>query len=153
MKNNFALKIILLLFISISIVACDSSRTSKTPIDQFIGTWELEGRDMFTGIQIEITKSGDNKIVGLVTKTNNDKYVQMFLEVGDVWVSSINRSSNYEFNLTEKKLAAKLFSIYGQGSSKEFKVQFIDKNTFGLGTGSSSPTESSILYKRKTSKY
>jgi hypothetical protein len=112
--------------------------------------WELHGREMFRGIEVDIVKNEKNELVGKVIKLNDDKYVNMFVTIGDSWVTKIARSSNYEFKLTEKKIAYKLFALYGQSTSKEFKVQFIDKNTIGLETGSSDPTKSTILYKRKT---
>ncbi|MBL6449809.1 hypothetical protein JMN32_26090 [Fulvivirga sp. 29W222] len=115
--------------------------------DQFVGIWELEGRKVFDGIQVEITKE-NNKFKGKITKLNNNKYVNLFAEVSDVWVSEIDRSSRYQFRLTEKKIGRELFSLYGLSSSTEFSVEFIDKNTIGLSGGGADPTESTVVYKR-----
>ena len=140
-------KLILLLTI-IFTVSCDSSKLKETPIDTFIGHWKLHGRQMFDGMEIVIKKDESGQIVGKVKTLNENKYVKMFVEINDTWVSGIKRASNYKFKLTEKKIGSALFSLYGQSTSKEYSVEFIDENTFGLATGSSDPTESTIIYKR-----
>jgi hypothetical protein len=63
-------------------------------------------------------------------------------------VTGISRTSNYEFRVTEKKIGSTLFSIYGLETTKEFKVEFIDQNTIGLGSENSKPIGSSIKYIR-----
>ncbi len=143
MKLNLILLLTVLLAIS-----CDSSKLKETPIESFIGQWELHGRQMFEGIEISISKNESGQIVGKVISLNENKYVKMFVEMNDTWVSDITRSSNYKFKLTEKKIGSSLFALYGQSTSKEFSVEFIDENTIGLATGNSNPTESTIIYKR-----
>lgn len=145
-KKNIRLGLIVLT--TIVAFSCNSSQLKETSIDNFIGEWVLQGRTIFDGIEISIQKDIDGRITGKVIKLNDNKYVKMFVENGDSWVSGISRASNFEFKLTEKKIGSTLFSLYGQSTSKEFKVQFIDNNTFGLGIGSSDPTESTIIYRR-----
>jgi len=130
------------------ILSCDTSKFKKTPIDNFLGVWELQGRPMFEGIKIRIEKNETNEFVGKVVAINEDKYVKMFVDSADLWVTGIKQSSNFEFSLTEKKIASELFALYGQDTKTEFKVQFIDKNIFGLDAGSSDPTKSTIIYIR-----
>ena len=55
----------------------------------------------------------------------------MFVDSNAIWISGIKRTSNYQFKLTEKKIAKDLFSLYGLGTSNEFKAEFIDENTIG----------------------
>jgi len=74
--------------------------------------------------------------------------VQLFAEIGDTWISEISRNSNYEFSLTEKKLAGALFLMYGLSTSTKYVVQFIDENTIGLSKPGSDPTKSEIKYER-----
>lgn len=143
MKQLIFLSIITLLFVS-----CDSGKLNEIPIDNFVGVWKLQGRSMFNGIEISIEENTSGDLVGKVIKINDNKYVNMFVEPNDTWVSSIRRSSNYEFKLTEKKVGSALFSLYGLDTSKEYKVEFIDENTLGLGTGESKPAESSVRYIR-----
>ncbi len=143
-KFNLVLLLTVLLTIS-----CDSSKLKETPIESFIGNWELHGRQMFEGIEVSINKDEKGQIVGKVISLNENKYVKMFTEINDTWVSRITRSSNYNFTLTEKKIGSALFSLYGQSATKEFNVEFIDENTIGLATGNSDPIESTIIYKRK----
>nr|WP_321356996.1 hypothetical protein [uncultured Draconibacterium sp.] len=142
-------KFIFLSIITLLFVSCDSSKLDETPIEKFIGVWEIQGRTMFDGIEVSIEKNGSGSVVGKVVKLNDNKYVQMFLEENAVWVTGIKRSSNYQFKLTERKIASELFSLYGQKTSVEFEVQFINDNLFGLGTGNSDPIKSAITYKRK----
>ena len=138
------LGIILLLGLLIS--SCD--KLNETPIENFKGIWKLEGRSMFNGIEIKIEENSGGKLIGKVISLNDNKYVKMFVEINDTWVTGIRRTSNYEFRLTEKKIGSDLFSIYGLETTNEYKVEFIDENTIGLGTGDSKPTESSIKYSR-----
>lgn len=136
------LGVILLLGLLIS--SCD--KPNEIPIENFKGTWKLEGRSMFNRIEIKIEENSSGKLIGKVISLNDNKYVKMFVEVDDVWMTGIRRTSNYQFRLTEKKIGSDLFSIYGLGTTNEYKVEFIDENTIGLGSGNSKPTESSVKY-------
>jgi hypothetical protein len=117
------------------------------PDDKFIGTWEMKGRGMFEGIQIRIVKE-DGKLIGKILRLNDNKFIKMFADSNDVWVSEIRRTSDFEFKLTEKKIAKDLFSLYGLSTSQEYKAEFIDDNTIGLGMDNSDPLQSSLVYKR-----
>ena len=134
--------------IGLSITGCALDNMQKTPIENFIGTWELEGRKMFEGIKIEIYKNKSAKLEAKVVQLNNNKYIKMFVEQNDIWIKEIKRASNFKFKLTEKKIGNALFSIYGQKTTKEYKIEFIDKNTFGLATKNSDPQKSKVRYKR-----
>src|SRR5690554_617823 len=103
---------------------------------------------MFEGITIQIDKDKQDEFKGKIVSLNDNKFVQMFAEHNDTWVSTIKRISNYEFKLTEKKIGSALFSVYGLDTSKEFKVQFIDENTIGLSTESGNPQNSMVKYVR-----
>ena len=140
MKKN-----ILVLFILIIAVSCEYSK--EIPIDQFIGKWEIQGRSMFDGIEIEISNV-DGKLTGKVTKLNNNKYVLEFLELDNTWITSIVRISNYEFSITEKKLAHELFSLYGLDTSAEYNAHFLDKDTIILTNSGSHSNRNQIQYKR-----
>ena len=140
--------LVLIFTLGLLVTSCDTSKLQETPIENFKGIWKLEGRAMFDGIKIQIEKNQNGDWVGKVVALNDDKYVKMFTEPNDTWVSGISRSSNYEFKLTEKKIGSALFSLYGLGTTNEYKVQFIDANTIGLATGNSAPSEASIKYVR-----
>ena len=152
MKNITAKKQILslgiILFFSLIITSCNTSKLHQTPIENFEGTWELSGRSIFDGIKVEISKDDSGKLIGKVVTLNDNKYVKMFVEINDTWITEITRTSNFEFKLKEEKIGSVLFSIYGLGTTQEYKVQFIDKNTIGLGSDNSNPSNSSIKYIR-----
>jgi len=135
-----------LTFILLILTSC-SETFEKIPENDFIGTWELNGRKMLNGIQVTIAEE-NGKLVGRLSRLNENKYVQFFADSNDIWVPEINRISNYQFRLTEKKIGNELFSLYGLQSSQEFKVEFLDKNTFGLSAGNSDPDKSEIKYRR-----
>jgi hypothetical protein len=141
-----ALRNLAIVFVVCMLTNC-SGKYERVPMDRFIGTWELDGRKMFEGIQVRIVREKGN-LVGRIQHLNENKYVQMLATEGDIWVTGISRSSNYQFRLTEKKIGAELFSLYGLDTSKELRAEFIDKNTIGLATGSADPTESSVIYRR-----
>ena len=134
-----------ILCLTILVMSCQEFKV--VPDEKFIGVWELSGRSMFDGIRIRIQRE-DGKLTGKIEKLNDNKLVKLFAEVNDVWVSEIKRTSNFEFDLTEKKIARDLFSIYGQSTSQEFEIQFIDDNTIGLGANHTDPRHSKIVYKR-----
>ncbi|MCK4664654.1 MAG: hypothetical protein KAT68_17425 [Bacteroidales bacterium] len=131
-----------------SFTNCTTDKFEKIPEDRFIGIWELRGRPMFEGIKILIEKNDNDELIGKIVELNNNKYVRLFADSADIWISNIKRVSNYQFRLTEKKIAKELFSLYGLNTSTEFKIEFIDNNTFGLATGNSDPSKSDIFYKR-----
>ena len=137
------LSVLLMLFF---LFGC-GQQINQIPDDKFIGLWELKGRGTFDGMQIRIQRTNGN-INGRIFKLNDNKIVKMFADTSDIWVSEIKRSSNFEFRLTERRIARDLFSLYGISTSQEFKVEFIDDNTIGLGSDSSDPQSSSIIYRR-----
>ena len=133
MKNITLL--IVILFIATS---CDSSKTSKTSESQFVGKWVVSERGMFDGIEIEIKKQSEGGYFGEISKLNDNKYVLMFMEKGDKFISSIKRKSNFEFTVNEIKIASPLFSAYGQSTTAEFKATFDGKDKIMLGNNGSS---------------
>ena len=142
--------IVTLLLAALFLFSC-SDKFKKVSEDKFIGNWELKGASILDGTQIQIQKE-NNKLVGRIVKLNDNKYVKLFADSNEVWISEISRNSNFEFNLTESKLGKDLFSLYGQKTNQEFKAQFIDDNTIGLATESSDPATSTRIYKRVVSK-
>lgn len=135
------------LFVILLSLCFGCKNNAYVPDDKFVGVWELKGRSMFEGIQIKIERKED-KFTGKLFKLNDNKFIRMFADSNDVWVSEIKRASNYQFRLTEKKIARDLFSLYGLSTSQEFKVEFIDDNTIGLGSDSADPLKSQVTYKR-----
>jgi len=148
MKKNMKTTVTLLLA-TLFLLSC-SEKLKTVSEDKFIGTWEMKGTSIMDGTQIQIQKE-NNKLVGRIVKLNDNKYVKLFADSNEVWISEISRNSNYEFKLIESKLGKDLFALYGQKTNQEFKVQFIDENTIGLATENSEPTTSTRIYKRVTS--
>lgn len=124
---------ILIVSVICVLYSCDTSKLKQTSESQFIGTWKLTERGMLDEIEIKISKSDDGKLSGSISKLNNNKYVQLFMSEGDVLISDIQRHSNFEFGITEKKIAAPLFSSYGNSTSTEFTAVFDGKSTILLG--------------------
>lgn len=118
--------------------SCDTSKMIKTPDSQFLGTWRLSERGMFEGIEIEISQDKKGKFIGAITKLNDNKYVQMFMQEGDKLLSGIKRNSNFSFVISEKKIAAPLFSAYGQSTTTEFEAEFDGKDKILLGKNGNS---------------
>lgn len=132
------MKYLVFIFLSTLLLSCDSSKLTPTSDTQFKGIWKFEGRGMLNNIEVEIKKDDKGNWVGLAKKLNDDKYVNMFMTVGDVVIPKIKRNSNFEFVVTEKKVAAALFATYGQSSSVDFTATFKDKNTILLGNNGTS---------------
>ena len=127
MKYNFLLAILLILS-----AGCDTSRMKEIPLDRFIGHWKLVDRGILDGIEIEVTEK-DGKLSGVITKLNSNKYVLLFAEMGDIIVSDIERKSNFEFTINEKKIAAPLFSSYGQATGTSLSAVFESNDKILLG--------------------
>jgi len=146
--SNIKMKYILIsLFLSIVLAAssCNTKGLTEIPMEQFIGNWSLEGRPMFDGIEVQITEE-NGQFIGRISKLNDNKYNQMFAESNDVWISEISRSSNYQFRLTEKKLARELFALYGLSTSDQYTVEFKDQNTKLLAADGKDPKNATIKY-------
>lgn len=114
-------------------ISCDSAKLSETPEKDFVGVWKLTDRGMFEGIEIDIAKDERGNLIGTIAKLNEDKYVNMFMEEGDKFITGISRNSNFEFTISEKKIAAPLFSAYGQSTTSQFTATFKGKNKILLG--------------------
>ncbi len=145
--KSLSTRLLFLVIITTLLQSCDSNKLKPTPIDNFIGTWELKGRSMFNGLKIKIEENQNGELIGKVVQLNDNKYVNMFIEINDSWITRVKRSSNFEFKITEKKIGSDLFSLYGLSTSSEFKVEFIDENTIGLSSDGD-PIKSSITYSR-----
>ena len=139
-------KTTILLLITLLTWSCNG-KFDKISDDKFIGLWEIKGADVTEGIQIKIQRE-NGKLIGRVYKLNDNKYVKLFVDSNEVFVAGIERKSNYQFKLTENKVGKTLFSLYGQKTSQEFEVQFIDDNTIGLAFESSNPVQSTRIYKK-----
>ena len=127
------MKYIFSIFTVLFLLGCDVEKLTKTPMDQFIGTWKLVEKGILENIEIEILKNEDGSFQGKIKRLNDNKYVHLFMEVGDEIITGIQRSSNYQFTITEKKIAAPLFAAYGQNTSKEFVATFENENAILLG--------------------
>ena len=103
---------------------CSSGAFQKVSEDKFIGIWEIIGRKNLEGIQIEIQKNNKKELEGRVIKRNNNKLVNMFIDSNEVFIKRIERASNYQFVLVEKKLGHTLFSIYGIDTEAKYEVEF-----------------------------
>lgn len=145
--NSFKILNIFLILIALSFLSCDSNHLSKISINQFNGVWELKGRNLFNEMQVEIRVDESGKVSSKVIKINDNKYVQIFLSEGDEWIRDIKRNSNFEFVVTELKLAAPLFSLYGNSKTKKWNAVFKNKDCFGISENKN-PEKSSIEYCR-----
>jgi len=112
---------IMLSLATLFLLSC-SEKLKTVPDDKFIGTWEIKGASIMDGTQIQIQKE-NNKLIGRIVKLNNNKYVKLFADSNEVWISEISRNSNYEFKLTESKLGKDLFALYGQKTSQDLKIR------------------------------
>ncbi len=119
-------------FLFLMLSACNSDHFSETPMDQFKGTWELRGRKDFNGIRIKIDTKNGKKFKGRIVELNDNKMVRLFVDSNDVWVSSIDRLSNFEFELTEKKVAHQLFGMYDLPTKQVYSVKFVNEDRFEL---------------------
>lgn len=139
-----------LVLIGILFLASNLSTFEETPVKKFTGTWEVQGRSMFSGVKVKIQQSERKQIQGHFTELNDNKYVNMFVDSGDLWIKDIQRLSNFEFRFIEKKIAAPLFAQYGLETTHEITVQFITHDTLGGAIGKKNPLETSIKYIRRT---
>lgn len=111
-------------FVALILFAGCNDQVRRVENDKFVGVWELKGRPLFEGIHVRIEQQ-NGSLAGTIVKLNDNKLIKLFAETGDIWVSEIKRSSNFEFRLIEKKIARELFSLYGLSTSQEFRVQLL----------------------------
>lgn len=132
----------LVLFISLCILliySCDTSKFTETPDKKFIGLWKYETGNIYDGIQVQIEKTDGKEFKGKIIKLNNHKLVQLFLDTNMIIIDNIERNSNFEFEITENKIAKELFGLYKIETTTKYRAQFVDDNTIGL-----SPEKSTI---------
>lgn len=143
--NRFAVSFVI--GISCCIIYSCSYNSSKISENKFIGTWKLEGRAMYTDMLIKINRE-NNELIGRIFKKNTNKYVQLFADSNDVWISEIKRNSNFEFTIKESKIARELFGLYNQSTSQELKVQFLNDSIIGCAIKDENPLSSKVRYCR-----
>ncbi|MDX1445769.1 hypothetical protein [Lishizhenia sp.] len=122
-----------ILFLSAILISCNTDSFQKAAKNQFKGKWRLAKRGILDSLEIEITEDSLKNYTGRVIKVNNNKYVKLFMDDGDLFIKKIKRYSNKDFKLTEKKIAGPLFSIYGESTNKELDVHFHHKDTIYVG--------------------
>ena len=148
MKKNILFNLILGLLFLVSFPSCSDYKFIEE--NEFIGTWELIGRDIYSGMVIKIEEK-DNQLVGKIVELPNNIYGELFLKKGDIWVSQIKRSANYYFKVTELKIAKDLFSTYDLPANNEYYATFSeDKKSVYLTTKTPNANvkKSSVLYKK-----
>jgi hypothetical protein len=148
MRKIKSINIILILLGSIILNSC----VDYKHVDEkhFLGTWELCGRDMYSDMTIKITEE-NNLMTGHVVSPPTSNEGQLFIKKNDIWITSINRSTDYYFELSEKKIANKLFSMYELDTSSIFYATFSEDNDrifLHKKTPNTSNQKSDIYYKR-----
>ena len=118
--------------------------------EAFIGTWELKGREIYSGMRVHIKKE-ENNLKGYTICPPKNNYGEMFFEKNKIWVTEIKRSANYYFKMSEQKIATELLSQYDLKTNNTFYVTFSeDKNKIYLTTKRPNKfiQESKIYYER-----
>ena len=124
MKKNFLLLIVFTCILS-------SCKYKYVEDNKFIGEWVFKGKKNLDGLQIIISNS-NNGYVGRITKLPNSPVFKSYLNINDIWITSIERTSNFEFKISEKKIASDLFSEYGMPSIRKYKAVFVSDNRIDL---------------------
>jgi hypothetical protein len=135
--------IALLLFL-LTAFSCKFNYIDKS---DFEGTWELTGRPGVSGMLVEISQRND-RYTGTIVRPPDAKELAGFLQEGSLWISSIQRNSNFQFIIVEKRPAETLMHQYDLPTVTEWHVEFIHKDTLGLSRGESDPQNSKIRYIR-----
>ena len=128
MQKAYFITILLFIFWS-----CEDSNFKKVPVEQFYGVWKYQTNNIWNDVVIDIQKTEDARIIGRVLELNHDKFINLFLEVGDKNISNIKRVSNTSFLLTQNMLASELFALYDHPTKTDLRVEFQSKNTLLLG--------------------
>ncbi|WP_372933398.1 hypothetical protein [Mariniphaga sediminis] len=92
----------------------------------FIGTWELKGRKIYTGMKVRIEKE-NGKLKGYIISPPDSNYGEIFIENGKTWITKIDRGANYYFKITENKIAGELFSQYDIKANSSFYATFSEE--------------------------
>jgi len=126
-------KIKLFVIVLLSILTLQSCfKNGYVSEDSFIGKWQLEGREIYNGMTIQI-KNTSGQLKGYVIDCPNNQYGKSFLKEGDIWITDINRCANYYFKLKEQKIGNKLLSQYEIKTTSEFYITFSEnKDTIFL---------------------
>ncbi|MFA5575627.1 MAG: hypothetical protein WC994_11355 [Brumimicrobium sp.] len=123
----------IIIILALLFSSCNGISTSKTSESTFIGVWKIEDREILNNIEFEIFNNDKNELKGIIRSINDNKYVQLFMNEEDQFITNIKRKSNTEFIITEKMIAAPLFSVYDQKTTKDFNVSFQNKDTIFIG--------------------
>lgn len=124
-----------------------SDEYQKKELTDFNGTWMVQGAGITDSVQFTIEIQED-RVTSQITQLNSNKWVKDFSVVGDKWVSTIERESNYQFKLKEKKIASDLFSLYDLSTSASYFVQFAHPDTICLSSSKSKILKSTHRYVR-----
>ncbi len=129
-------------------VGCEQIKTNRSDDNLFVGVWQMEGRSMFEGMQVAISKKENGSFEGRILRLNENKMIQLFADSNQIIVSDIKRNTNSQFTFTEKKIAGDLFSNYGLETKTDYKAVFITNDLIGLSSGTLDPKVSKIVYRR-----
>ena len=115
------------------LISCEGTKYTKISESNFAGTWLLHSDNIFDSLEIELKEDPKKGFIGEVVRLNTNKYVQLFMESGDIFISNIERKSNFEFIFKIKKIAAPLFSSYGEKTTIEHTVTFEGEDKIMIG--------------------
>lgn len=126
------MKYFLVVLVSVLLFSCESGKYKEVPLSQFEGKWKLCGREIYQDMTITIKRNSENKLIGTIDTLNENKFVQFFMTKGDKLISSIERRSNFEFIVTEKKIGSELFGMYDLSTTEKYNVRFHSPDTIRL---------------------
>lgn len=140
------------IFISLCILSvtfsCDTKKLTEIPDTQFIGTWKFESNTIYNGIVLKIQKNNKGELKGIVKELNDNKLVNLFMDTNFVLIGNISRNSNFEFSVTENRVAKELFGLYKLETSDVYNAQFANDNLIVLDKGKVDPAKATIKLKR-----
>lgn len=127
---------------------CDSKKWSETQDGKFVGTWIYEGRSIYNGMTVEITRNKKGSLEGKLKTLNDNKLVKLFADTNDVVIADITRNSNFQFSITQNRIGKELFGMYDVETSDKYTAEFIQDNLIGLSRGTGSPKDASIKLRK-----
>jgi hypothetical protein len=90
---------------------------------KFIGKWELKGREIYSGMEIE---RNNNSLTGKIIKIPTNRYGKLFLKKMICGFLKLNAPLIIILKITEFKIAHEIFSIYDLPSSNNYYAFFSD---------------------------
>jgi hypothetical protein len=138
------MKLIIVLCISLSLLACNFKRVEKS---SFVGKWQYAEKSDYKGVILKLNLNNDTLIGIIDSIPAENKLLQKYVPLGKEWLNDVKRKSNFLFEIKEAKPQIDELKYAGLAKSTIYKMVLVNDSTIALAENGDPYKSKNILKK------